>query len=447
MGAENMTRAPSPAGSPLLGHARPFLRDPLGFLLTAAREHGPIVRLRLGPLTYHLVTSPALVEEVLTARAENYRRDTRSSRNIRLVTGESLLVTEGETWRRQRRMAQPLFHHRRLAALTGLMEATTCEAVEGWQQRWRASQTMDLAAEMNRLAFLVSGRCLFGADLGARAGQMESAFPVLLDELFRRAGQAWSFPLWLPTARHRAFRAALAEVDAIVAELIRQRRGEAGERPDLLSLLLAARDENGAPLSDQELRDHTITFLLAGHETTASTLTWAFCLLDQHPNVAEQLVAELDGAEGTMEALQRLPVLDAVLRETLRLYPAIWIAERRVEAKDELKGCAIPGGSTIVLSAYATHRLPGLWPEPDRFRPERFLGRELPGLAEGYFPFGAGPHVCIGQHFSLLEMKLVLVNVLRHFRVRLRENALPAPMGGITLRPRHAVPVQLERRG
>ncbi|HEX2099921.1 MAG TPA: cytochrome P450, partial [Candidatus Synoicihabitans sp.] len=353
--------------------------------------------------------------------------------------------------RRHRRLAQPVFHHRRLVALTDTMSATVEEVAARWEEAATVGRTLDLGAEMNRLTFLIVGRCLFGAELGPRADSVEQAFPVLLKELFQRAESAFSFPIWLPTARHRRFKQALATVDTVVDEVIAQRRGASADRVDLLSLLLEARDEDGSAISDEELRNHTITFLLAGHETTSSTLTWTFALLALHPEVRSALERELDTVLGhgspTLDTLGSLRLLDAVLRESLRLYPSIWIAERRVVADDTLGGYDIPGGSMVVLAPYATHRLAAQWPEPDVFRPERFLERaELPTVEQGYFPFGAGPHQCIGQHFAVLEAKLALAILLRRFRVDLIEPRFPPPLGGITLRPRDAVPIRVSER-
>lgn len=445
-------RAPSPVSVPLLGHALAFKRDPLGFLTATARDQGPVARLRLGPLLYHLVSDPALIATVLQDRADNYVRDTRSSRNIRLVTGESLLSTEGELWRRHRRLAQPIFHHRRIMALAEIMLRTCEEAASRYDTAARSSQPLDLASEMSRLTFTIVGRCLFGSELGPRATDVEQAFPVLLEELFNRAQSAVSLPIWLPTPAHRRFQRAIATVDDVVRTVLDERRGATADRPDLLSLLLEARDEDGSRLSEQEVRDHIVTFLLAGHETTASALTWTLCLLATHPDTLHAVETELDatlhGQPLTLDALPKLTHLDAVLRESLRLYPTIWIAERRVIKDDTLGGFDIPAGSTVVVSPYVTQRLASHWPDPDVFRPARFLGDHATRTLakDGYFPFGAGPHQCIGQHFAMMEAKIALATLLRRFRVHLTDQKLPTPWAGITLRPQSTVPIRLERR-
>jgi len=438
--------APSPPGWPLAGHAPAFRRDPLGFLRSAA-NCGPVVRLRLGPFVYHLVTDPALVREVLQARAANYARDGRSARQMRLVTGESLLSTEGDTWRRHRRLAQPVFHSQRLAGLAATTIAACTETIDRWSDAARAGRPLDLVAELSRLTFTIAGRSLFGADLGPHAGAVEQAYPVLVDELFRRSRALATLPVWVPTPGHRRFHRALAAIDGIVAQLIAARRRTPAGRDDLLDALLQARDMDGSALSDAEIRNHAVTFLLAGHETTASTLVWTLALLDQHRSELDPVEAELDavlaGRTPTLADLPRLVRLDATLQESLRLFPAIWIAERRVLEADTLGGCTIPRDSGLVVSAYVTQRLAAHWPDPDTFRPARFSGRPPPGLAEGFLPFGAGPHQCIGQHFALLEARLALAMLLGRFRIRLADE-FPVPLAGITLRPATAVPVRIE---
>ncbi len=439
---------PAPPGHPLFGHALAFRRDPLGFLHRAA-AFGPLVRLQLGPFPYFLVTSPGLIREVLHTRAALYARDGRSARQIRLVTGESLLSSEGEAWRRHRRLAQPLFHAGRLAALATTTVDATARLAADWSEAAAAGRPVDLAADIGRLTFTITGRTLFGADLGPRAAVMAEAYPVLVDELFRRARTLAALPLALPTARHLRFRRALAAIDGLVAELVAARRAAPAHEDDLLGALLSARDEDGTPLPEKEIRDHLVTFLLAGHETTASTIVWALAELAVHPAAAAPVAAELDSAlAGRLPGLAdvpRLVHLDAALQETLRLHPAIWLAERRLRTSDTLDGCPVPAGAGVVVSPAVTQRLAAAWLEPAAFQPERFLHRTPPGLEDGFLPFGAGPHQCIGQHFALLEARLVLAVLLARFRVALPAG-FPAALAGLTLRPAGVVPAHLERR-
>lgn len=451
--ADGSRQAPSPAATGLLGHARAFQRDPLGFLLSTAKTCGHVARLQLGPLTYHLVSDPALVSEVLQGRASNYLRDTRSSRRVRMVTGESLLTSEGETWRHQRQTTQPIFHHRHLMGLARTMASVAEEVCDVWERAARDGATLELSGEMNRLSFAIAGRCLFGADLRERVDEVEKSFPVLLDELFRRTSHLANLPLWVPLPRHLAFRRSLAAIDRVVAELIEEHRRMPRTHVDLLGLLMQARGEDGQDLGDDFLRNQVITFLLAGHETTANALTWAIALLASSPEERDAVEGELDmtraGAVGAweVERLSKLERLTAALQETLRLYPSIWIAERRVVAADDLGGWHIPEGSAVVVSPYVMHRSPAHWERPEAFHPARFLGGEARTLLrDGYFPFGAGPHSCIGQHFALMEAKIVLATLLSRFRVTLLNGTLPPALGGITLRPSASFPIRVERR-
>ncbi|MEO6002224.1 MAG: cytochrome P450 [Opitutus sp.] len=444
-------RAPSPPATPILGHARAFRQDPSQFLLDVARTHGPVVRLRVGTQSYHLISDPALVAEVLLERASNYVRDTRSSRGIRLVTGESLLTAEGDTWRRHRRLAQPIFHQQRLKQMAEVMAEAAATTLARWEQAADAGTLLDLGSEMSRLTFTAVGRCLFGVDLGDRAHEVEAAFPVLLEELFHRAQHPATFPIWLPFPRHQRFKAALAKIDRIVAAIIAARRRQDEPGTDLLGLLLSARDETGAGLTDLELRNQVVTFLLAGHETTASTVTWALALLATHPDQQRAVAEEVDRcantSTGVADQAMRLTRVRAVLQETMRLYPAIWVAERRVVTDDTLGGFSIPANSSVIVSPFVNHRLESYWPEPENFDPERFLRGEAPSLArDGYFPFGAGPHACIGQHFAMLEATVILATLCRRFHVHLDERPMPLPNGGITLRPNATIQVRIERR-
>lgn len=443
--------APAPPTRPLVGHALAFRRDPLGFLRATAATCGPVARLQLGPFTYHLVSDPALIAEVLQARAANYTRDGRSARQMRLVTGESLLSTSGETWRRHRRLAQPIFHQHRLAAFAATTLAATQEMTARWEAAARAGTPVDLVSDLSRLTFTIVGRALFSTDLGPHADAVEAAYPILVDELFRRSRALASLPLWVPTPAHRRFRDALATIDDLVGALITARRRDPTPRDDLLNALLQARDVDGSALTDAEIRNHAVTFLLAGHETTASTLIWAFSLLDQNPDSRDAIESELAdvlrGSDSMLDTLPHLTHLNAALHETMRLYPAIWLAERRVLEADTLGGFSVPAGSAVVVSAYVTQRRPDLWPEPDAFRPARFAATttSFPGVAQGYFPFGAGPHQCIGQHVALLEARLVLARVLARFRVRTLGGG-PVPIAGITLRTAAHLPAQVELR-
>jgi enediyne biosynthesis protein E7 len=436
--------APGPPGHFLLGNLREFRRDVLGLVVSSAAEYGDVVRCRLGLQVVHLINHPDAIAEVLRKRAANYDKATRSSASIRAVTGESLLTCNGEFWKRQRRMDQPAFHHCQITGFAEQMVAATARMLEKWQT---GPQVLDIASEMAHLTYSIVGQTLFSFDTGADAETVERAMRVILPHVFKRLGNLINLPPWLPTPASRRFTRSLAAVDEVVYRIIHQHRQaqDRGEPDlDLLAMLMRARDaETDAGLEDLQLRNETITFLLAGHETTANALTWIFYLISQYPAVEQRLLAEitttLAGKTPTLADLSQLPYTKSVIQESMRLYPPIWVIERRVIQQDTIAGYTIPAGSAVVISPYALHRHPEFWAEPEKFEPARFHG----GAPAAYLPFGAGPRVCIGNDFAMLEAQLITVMVLQAYQLRLVPGHPVEPQPDITLRSKHGMQMTL----
>lgn len=429
--------APGPPGDPLVGHLRPFRRDVLALLLSAARDHGDVVRFRIGPHVVHLVNHPDHVTHVLQSHARQYDKATRSTAALRLVAGTSLLTTNGAAWEARRRIVQPAFHRQRVGALAGVMT----EVVAARVASWRAGDSIDVASEMMRVAFAVAGRALLGADVDAAARGLEPDVTRVIAHAFTRWSQLLPVPASLPTPANRAFARALARIDRVVADIVRTARDPAGQRPPLLATLLdAVHPDTGAPFSDAQLRDEVITMLLAGHETTASALSWTFALLATHPEVAGEVGAEIEAVLGgrtpTLDDVSSLRVTSQVVHEALRLYPPIWAIERRAVVADTIAGYPIPAGSSVIVSPYVLHRHPTYWRDPEHFDPSRFTGAKLP---DAYLPFGAGPRYCIGAEFALLEARLVVAMVVQRWRLTLAPGHVIAPLPGLTLRLRHGL--------
>jgi len=444
------TKAPGPRGDFLLGNLREFRRDVLGLVTRSAAEYGDVVRCRLGPHIIHLLNHPDHVEQVLQRNASNYNKDTRSSDSIRSVTGQSLLTSNGDFWKRQRRMDQPAFHHRQIAGFAETMTTAAEETLERWKIRPEPGSAIDIASEMARLTYSIVGRTLFSFNTAADAETIERAMRVMLPHLFQRLGNFANAPDWFPSPANRRFRRALAEVDRVVYQIIgSHHRALADNRPDndLLTMLMQARDpDSGAALSDTQLRNETITFLLAGHETTANALTWTFHLISQHPEVERQLIEEirsvLDGRTPQLEDIPKLTFTKQVIQESMRLYPPIWIIERRAIREDFIGGFHIPAGSSVVISPYALHRHPDFWKRPEDFDPSRF--NERPPAA--YIPFGVGPRFCIGHEFAMLEAQLITAMVLQAYQLRAISGHLVEAMPDITLRSRHGMMMTLHPR-
>jgi cytochrome P450 len=425
-------------------------RDPLGFLLDGMRRHGDVFRHQLGPLVFHLVAHPDHVRRVLVDNARNYPRGW-YYRRTRVVAGEGLINTEGAAWRRLRRMSQPAFHHRRIV---GRVDAMT-DAIGAMLGRWREHAgagrgPIDVAADVAGLTLRIAGRALMGIDLLGEAERVGRAVTTSLDYLEHWLTHLLALPLGFPTPRNLKARRALRDFDELIAGILAARRRDAGhDAGDLLSMLLSARDEEtGEGLSDRELRDQILTFIVAGHETTAVALSWTIALLCRHPEVQERLRAEVaDVLGGRIPAAEDLPGLASarrVVEESLRLYPPVYAVARDAAAEDEIGGYRIPARSTVILSPYVTHRHPAFWPDAEAFDPDRFLPErsdERPRFA--WFPFLGGPHQCIGEEFAMLEMVLAVTMLVQAFRFELAPAACIEPRPMLSLRPRFGVPVIL----
>jgi cytochrome P450 len=425
-------------------------RNPTAVFLDAARRHGDVAYLKIGPRRGYLLTNPADVRHVLQDNAANYRKSPLYD-TLRQSLGNGLLTSEGAFWLRQRRIAQPAFHRQRMAALAGVMTDAVREIAADWHAVADAGTPIDIGDEMMRLTRTVVLQALLGADLGPFTAQIDGAWKVMNEHI---GDSFWSLGLtkgW-PTPRNRRFEAARAVLRGAVEYAIRQRRAQSGTGDDLLSMLMEARDEEtGESMDDEQLRVEVTTFLLAGQETTSLALTWTFYLLSQHPAVRERLEGELDTVLGPRPPaygdLASLPFTRQVIDESMRIYPPAWGFSRQALGDDELGGYRLPRGWLAFLMPYVLHRLPAFWPDPERFDPERFSparAADRPKFA--YLPFGAGPRQCIGNHFALLEAHLTVATLARQYRLHLVPGHRVEPWPLITLRPRFGMPMTIERR-
>lgn len=433
--------APGPRGNLLTGNLGAFRNDVLGLMLESARKYGDVVRFRIGPVVVHLLNHPDHIEHVLQSHARNYDKATRSSSKIRLISGDSLLTSNGEVWQRQRRLLQPSFHRQRIAGLASQMTDLTARMLQRWQTHLVNGQPLDVASEIIRLTYTIVGKTLLGADVGGDLSAVEHAMETVLTHTFQSWGNVIDPPAYIPTPRNLRFRRAMQILDQIVYRVIAEHRSGKGASSDLLSMLLDVRDEQtGEGLSDAELRNETITFLLAGHETTANALSWAFYLLSQNPDVERQLREELaavpDGGPPTVEHFPHLKFTTMVIQESMRLYPPIWAMERRAIADDVMGGFHIPAGSSVVISPYVLHRNEKFWPNAERFDPTRFSTKP-----HAYIPFGSGPRFCIGAEFAMMEARLIVPMVAQACHLELVPGRPIVPLPGITLRPQNGLPM------
>lgn len=440
---------PTPPAHPLLGHYLAFRRDRLAFYHDAARMYGDLIRLRFGPVDTYLVSHPDAIRHILQDNQRAYGRHAFGNRLLRFLTGDGILTSEGSTWLRNRRLAQPAFHRQRIASFGSLMT----EATLAMLARWRTvTAPFNLAHEMSRLTMEIAGRALFSTDISDAAHAIGQVARVGVEYAQDRAVTFFPALLALPTARNRRYRRARQEADRLIYELIATRRRHPEEHHDLLALLMAARDEEtGEGMSDHQLHDEMVTMLFAGQETTATALTWCFHLLSDHPEVEETLHDELrrvlGGRTPTTEDLPALPYTRMVLDETMRLYPPIWIMGRSALMADEVEGYLLPAHAMIAISPYVVHRHPAFWPNPTRFDPQRFTAEASatrPRFA--FFPFGGGPRQCIGNGFALTEIVLVLATIAQQYHLRRLPTFRVEVEPLLTLRPRHGLMVRASER-
>jgi len=452
-------RPPGPRGLPIVGTSFMASRDSTRTLTRWARDYGDIVYYRFFDFRFYVLFHPQHVEQVLLGKTGNFVKGITSRANPELF-GNGLLTSDGDFWRRQRKLSNPAFHRESLVRYADITTEEATRLLQGWKN----GDSRNIHNDMMNVTLRIVLRSLFGSDLGASMKVIEPALDAIM--LSSSGFHSIAFFLGLPTpTRARHFRA-VREIDRVVYALIARGREKlkssegraanadeqaAGGAKDLLTLLLTARDDDGNSMSDQQLRDEVITLLLAGHETTALNLSWAWYLLSQHPDVEEKLHAELETVLGgrlpCAADLSKLQYTDRVIRETLRLYPPAWRIFRRTLEPFTVGDYTLPAGSNIVMSQWVTQRDARWFSEPERFYPDRWseeAAAKLPRFA--YFPFGGGPRVCIGAGFAMMEATLLLATIAQRFRMCLAPNQRIEPLASITLRPKNGIRMELQER-
>jgi cytochrome P450 len=437
---------PGPGPLALPGLLRKLWTDRLSLLADATSEYGDVVRLSMGPKTIYFFNHPGHAKHVLADNAANYRKGMGLIEARRRLLGDGLLTSEGDLWRQQRRTIAPAFRRERIAGFASVVidEAT---ALLDRLAAHLGGEPVDVVAEMTRLTIGVLGQTLFDMDLSPLRA-LGGAFEVAQDQAMFEMVTLGALPLWLPAARNRRFRAARRQLDDAVAALLAQREADGADSGgDVISLLTRAyRDEPDTRIRQRRLRDELVTLLLAGHETTASTLSWTWALLARHPQAAaavhEEAASVLGDRVPCYEDVARLPYTTMVIQEAMRLYPPVWGLPRKAVASDEIGGYRVPAGADVMICPYTLHRHRDFWADPGQFRPERFEASAAGhGHRYAYIPFGAGPRVCVGSHLGMLEATLVAAMVARRFRLELADGATPVPEPMLSLRVRGGLPM------
>lgn len=420
-------------------------QNPLEYFTDLARKYGDVSGMRIGNFRSLFINHPNLIEDVLVNNAKKYHKGRILQAN-KYLFGEGLLTSEGDFWLRQRRLSQPAFHRARVSAYA----ATMAEYAEQMLATWQSGEERDIHEEMMQLALRIVGKTLFDADVTKDAKEVGETLDILL-QIAANFGRTILVPLWVPTPRNLRAKLGIKRLEKVIYRIIAERRASGRDTGDLLSILLQAQDEDGSHMNDRQLRDETITLFLAGHETTANTLSWTWWLLAQNPAVEKKFCEELDGVLGgrvpTLDDLPKLTYLNHVLTESLRLYPTAWGMARLAAEDHEIAGYPVRVGYGVAFAQWVVQRDARWFDAPLEFRPERWengLAKQLPRFA--YFPFGGGPRQCIGNTFALMEASVVLATVGQKYRFMLVPGHKVTPLASITLRPRDGIRVVLEPR-
>jgi cytochrome P450 len=438
-------RPPGPETGRGFGVAFEASRNYLAYFTRIAEKYHDLALIKFFRIDLVFLNHPEYIESVLVTNYHKFHKSP-DYHALDLLLGNGLLTSEGDYWRRQRKLSQPAFHRERISSYSEMMVASTDQMLRGW----RPGATLDVHREMMHLTLDIVAKCLFTADVTHLAHVVGEALDVSMVQYVARAKTGFLIPDWVPTAGNVRYRRAVKKLDAIIYGVIDEHRRR---RPadDLLGMLLAARDEDGSPMTDRQLRDEVMTLFLAGHETTANALSWTLYLLAQNPEAEARLHAEIDEVLGgrlpTMDDVAALRYTGQIVKEAMRLYPPAWGIGRQAMEPFEVGGYRFEKGAYVFICQYITHRDARYFSDPERFDPDRWseeAARKVPRFA--YLPFGAGPRVCIGAAFAAMETSLLLATIAQRFRLTLDPGHRVVPLTSITLRPKYGIRMQLHSR-
>ncbi|HET8844877.1 MAG TPA: cytochrome P450 [Ktedonobacteraceae bacterium] len=433
---------PGPRPLPLLGNVLAFRRDPLLFIRTLQHRYGHMATIYMGKIPIVLCFRPEHIRYVLVEHPRNFvKPNIRGGNNLRYLLGDGLLTSDGDFHRQQRRLVQPAFHKKRVENYANVMLRFTEEMLDSW----KPGSEIDIAAAMQNLTLRIITKTLFNVDSAETTAELGKAFTAVIENSPRFASR-WGRSHLNQTYQRRMN--GKQTLDTFVYKLIAERRQTGQDMGDVLSMLLEAQDD-GLSMTDKQIHDQVLTFVAAGHETAQNTLSWTFCLLSRNPearqNLQQELRQVLNGRTPTVEDLASLPYLEAVLNESWRFYPPAWTQSRRAVEAFEMDGYRLPAGTVVMLPQWVLHNLNDIWGDPQNFRPERWLNEQEKKASQGaYFPFGAGPRICIGMPFAQMEARLLLATILQRYTPQLVSDFPVVLQPRVTLRPKYGMRMILQ---
>ena len=435
------------AGLPVVGNLPQFARDPIKFITRLQQEYGDVVAFSLMGLKSILISSPQDIDRVLVETGKRYGKF-RPSYAMRVVLGNGLVTSEGDFWKRQRKLAAPAFHHQSIKRYADQMVSYAQDMAGTWQD----GAVRDVHQDMMTLTQRIIMKVLFDVDVLENADEASKAFDAMMQAIgAEMKGPEAVLPKFVPTPSRAHMQEGVNYINGLLMEMIEKRRAEGSDKHDLLTMLMDARDDEDQPMSTTQLLDEIRSLYLAGHETTATTLSWTWYLLSRSPEAYARLEAEIDevlqGRAPTADDVQRLPYCNAVIKESLRCYPVAWITQRVALEDVEIGGYQIAKDTAIFLSPWIVHHDPRWYSEPEAFMPERWLKdkADLPPR-EAYIPFGGGPHICLGNGLAMMEGVLLLATLLQRYRISVVAEHPPEIELAGTLRPKSGLQASFTQR-
>lgn len=440
---------PGPKINSIFNGAGRMSKNPMAFLTELNNEYPYVVNWKLLHLNLVQLTDPKLIRAVLQTNQKQYVKNS-AYKQLKHLLGDGLVTSEGELWKKQRKLIQPSFHKKYINTLFDSMLACTNEMIEEWKQHEKTSGEIEFSKEMMQITLQIIGKTMLSADVKKDAKNVNDALGYLLKATDIRASKAVNTPLWVPTPKNITYKKERKILDDIIYGIINERKKSGPKNGDLLDLLMESRyEDTGEKMPNKLLKDEVMTVFLAGHETTASALAWTFYLISQHPEVYKKLKEEVRSVVGkeelTFAHLQQLKYTKACLNEGMRIYPPVWVIGRRATEDNIVGDYLIKKGTDILITTYLVHHDPKLWKDPEKFYPERWETKEVQEMDKfAYFPFAAGPRMCIGNNFALLEADIIITKIIQNFDFEYIGDEAPKMDPSITLRVKNGMKMKIK---
>lgn len=437
--------------SNLASRAAELKKQPLDFMISVIKDYPSIAEIKILHRTLVIIADPKLVREILQTKQKYYSKSS-IYEHLKLILGEGLVTSEGEMWKRQRKLIQPSFHKQYINNLFNTMLACTNEMIGEWDEKAESGERFDIAEEMKSVTLQIISKTMLSTDVKTEARPISTSLAYMGGAIKDKTVKLINFPLWVPTPSNMAFKSHRKVLDNIIYKIIAERKKSGNDKGDLLDMLMLSRyEDTGEPMPDNLLRDELMTIFIAGHSTTATALAWTFYLISQHEEVYKKLKKEVDEVIGdgeiTFEHLQQLKYSKACFNEGMRIYPPIWLIGRQANEDNQVGDYTIKKGTDVLISPYIVHHNAAYWKNPDTFDPDRWETDEVKEIDKfAYFPFAAGPRMCIGNNFALLEAEIVMAKVIQTFDFEYSNKVPPIMDPSTTLRMKHGVFIKVKRR-